>query len=196
MNRTGTFVAVSALSAASIVWGVLNLGHWLSAPGNVPTQGDIIVALGGGGIERVQRALKLYREGYAKRILLTGLHRTSGMASNHHLHWKSRLLVDGGVPQEALFFDDQSGDSHDEANNTAVLMNTRQWKTALVISDPPHLRRLELVWGSACAQHGLQYRLIATEPTRWDASRWWHDPVWAKFVSMELLKLAYYTVAY
>ena len=196
MNRIGTFVAVSALSAASIGWGVLNLGHWLSAPGNVPTQGDIIVALGGGGIERVQRALRLYREGYANRILLTGFDRPSGIVSDHYLHWKSRMLIDGGVPSGALFFDDQSENSHDEANNTAVLMKIHRWKTALVVSDPPHLRRLDMVWGPACAPHDLEYRLIATEPITWNTSGWWRDKVWAQFVGMELLKLSYYAMAY
>ncbi|OAI49816.1 hypothetical protein AYO43_00105 [Nitrospira sp. SCGC AG-212-E16] len=196
MSRLGAVVTVGVFSMGLIMMSVLNVGHWLSAPGNMPIQGDIIVALGGGGIERVQSALKLYREGYAKRILLTGFNRTSGMASSQYLHWESRMLVDGGVPQEALFFDDHSGNSHDEANNTAVLMKTRQWKTALVISDPPHLRRLDMVWRPACAQHGLEYRLIATEPPAWNVSRWWSDKVWAKFVGMELLKLSYYTIAY
>jgi hypothetical protein len=53
-----------------------------------------------------------------------------------------------------------------------------------------------MVWGPACARHGLEYRLIATDPPTWNASRWWHDKVWAKFVGMELLKLSYYAVAY
>lgn len=197
MNRTGTFVAVSALSAASIVWGVLNLGHWLSAPGTAPSQGDIIVVLGGsGGSERVQSALQLYREGHAKRILLTGLDSGLGQRSNHYLHWESKLLLDGGVPFEALLFDDQSRNSYDEANNTALLMKNHQWKTALVVSDPPHLRRLVMVWGPACVRQGLEYRLIGTEPPTWHASGWWRDKVWAKFVGKELLKLAYYAIAY
>ena len=196
MNRLGMVVSLGAFSIGLTILSVLNVGHWLSAPRNVPKYGDIIVALGGGGIERVRSALQLYREGYAKRILLTGLDRVPGQKLNHYLHWESRFLLDGGVPSEALLFDDQSANSHDEANNTALLMKSRQWKTALVISDPPHLRRLDMVWGPACAQHGLEYRLIATEPPRWDSSRWWGDRMWVKFMGMELLKLAYYTVAY
>ena len=97
---------------------------------------------------------------------------------------------------EELLFDDQSENSHQEANNTVLLMKSRLWKTALVISDPPHLRRLDMVWGPACARHGLEYRLIATKPPTWNASGWWHDKLWAKFVGMELLKLAYYAVVY
>ena len=196
MSRLKAVVMVGAFTLLLTILIVLNVGYWLSAPRTVPTEGDIIVALGGGGIERVQRALQLYREGYAKKILLTGLGRVPGQRPNHYLQWESRLLLDGGAPSEALLFDNQSGNSSEEANNTALLMKSRQWKTALVISDPPHLRRLDMVWGAACARHGLEYRLIATKPPTWDASRWWGDKMWAKFVGMELLKLAYYTVAY
>ena len=196
MNRLGTMVTLGAFSVGLTILSVLNVGYWLSAPHNVPKHADIIVALGGGGMERVQSALHLYREGYAKRILLTGLDRAPEQRPNHYLHWESKYLLDAGVPSEALLFDDQSANSHEEANNTALLMKIRQWKTALVISDPPHLRRLDMVWGPACAKYGLEYRLIATEPPTWHASGWWRDKVWAKFVGMELLKLAYYAIVY
>jgi hypothetical protein len=53
-----------------------------------------------------------------------------------------------------------------------------------------------MVWGAACAQQGLECRLIATEPVTWNPSRWWREKTWAKFVGMELVKLAYYTIVY
>jgi uncharacterized SAM-binding protein YcdF (DUF218 family) len=196
MKRFAAVVTVGVSSAALTILSVANVGHWLSAPRTVPIHGDIIVALGGGQVERVQSALQLYQEGYANRILLTGVGRTPGPKTNRYLYWESRFLLDGGVPSEALLFDDLSANSYEEANNTALLMRSRQWKVALVISDPPHLRRLEMVWGQACARHGLEYRLIATEPPTWNASRWWRDKVWARFVGAELVKLAYYAVAY
>lgn len=172
---------------------VVNVGHWLSSPRSVPAQGDLIVALGGGGIERLQIALKLYEEGHAKRILLTGL---QGQNHHHDQRWRSQFLLNRGVPSEALLFDHASANSYEEANRTAVLMKSRSWSRALVVSDPPHLRRLDMVWGRACEQHGLECRLIATEPLTWNAARWWRDKVWVKFVGMELLKLTYYRIIY
>jgi len=196
MTRLGMVLTLGAFSIGLTILSVFNVGHWLSASRSVPKQGDIIVVLGGGGIERVHSARQLYREGYAKRILLTGLDWAPEQKANHYLHWESRFLLDGGVESETLLFDDQSANSFEEANRTAELMKTHDWKIALVISDPPHLRRLDMVWGPVCAQHGLEYRLIATEPPTWNASGWWRDKVWAKFVGMELLKLTYYAIAY
>lgn len=195
MNRLVVTVGLFSIIGLTLV-SLLNVGHWLSSPRAVPIPGDLVVALGGGGMERVQSALQLYREGHAERILITGLDSGPGQSGNHHLRWQSRLLLDAGVPPEALLFDDQSANSKEEADNTALLMVSRRWKTALVVSDPPHLRRLDMVWGPACARYGLEYRLIATDPPTWNASRWWRDRIWANFVGMELLKLAYYAVAY
>lgn len=197
MSRFGVLVTACMFSVGLVIFGVVNVGHWLSAPGTAPTQGDVIVALGGsGGTGRVETALQLYREGHANTILLTGFSKISERKLNPYLHWESRFLLDAGVPSDVLLFDDRSRNSYDEANNTAVLMKSRQWKRVLVVSDPPHLRRLGMVWGTACARHGLEYRLIATESPTWNASNWWRDKVWARFVGMELLKLSYYAMAY
>lgn len=191
--RRWSFIALAGVCAMGMmVFGILNAGHWLSAPRAVPAQSDLIVVLGGGaGPGRIQIALELYQRGYADKILLTGMSK-----ANHSLHWETRFLLEGGVKSGAMLFDDQSKNSYDEANNTALLMKNHQWKTALVVSDPPHLRRLVMVWGPACVRQGLEYRLIGTESPTWNASRWWHDRAWAKFVGMELLKLSYYVMAY
>lgn len=196
MTRVTTWAGVSTFVAGFTLLGVLNVGDWLSAPRSVPARGDLIVALGGGGIERLQIALKLYEEGYARRILLTGLDHAPGQTNDQYRHWRSQFFLNRGVPSEALLFDHESANSHEEANNAAFLMARHRWMSALVVSDPPHLRRLDMVWDPACSLHGLEYRLIATEPLTWDASGWWRNKVWAKFVGMELLKLAYYTLVY
>lgn len=189
-------VTAGALGLGGILLFVLNVGHWLSSPRSVPVHGDLIVALGGGGIERLQIAFTLYEQGHAQRILLTGIERDQGPNGNQSQNWRSQFLLNRGVPSEALLFDHESANSYEEANNTAVLMNIERWKTLMVISDPPHLRRLSMVWGPVCTQQGLECRLIATEPVAWNPSRWWREKIWAKFVGMELVKLAYYTVVY
>ncbi|MCP9456544.1 MAG: YdcF family protein, partial [Nitrospira sp.] len=109
---------------------------------------------------------------------------------------RARWLVANGVPREAILFDTDSRTSYDEAQHAARLMRERHWTSALVVSDPPHLRRLEMVWRQVAARYGIEYRLVASEPPTWNAGRWWEEKGWAKFVGLELVKLAYYAVAY
>ncbi|MEY3758826.1 MAG: hypothetical protein RIR39_317, partial [Pseudomonadota bacterium] len=58
-----------------LVVALFNLGIWLSEPANKPVQADLIVTLGGGTGERDQMAAKLYKAGYADKILITGMWR-------------------------------------------------------------------------------------------------------------------------
>ncbi|NWF73959.1 MAG: YdcF family protein, partial [Nitrospirae bacterium] len=188
-------VLFAVLSGGGLL-GILHAGEWLSATQDVPAPGDVIVALGGGGLERVDQALRLYHNGYARRILLTGIRHEAAGPVDPAAQWQSKYLFERGVPVTALMYDEVSKNTYEEAANTARYMKIQGWKTALVVSDPPHLRRLAMVWGPACAQHGLEYRLVATEPSTWHATGWWRDKVWAKFVGMELLKLSYYAIVY
>ena len=61
----------------------------------------------------------------------------------HYLHWRSQYLLEQGVLADALLFDNQASNTHQEAINIAALMQTHHWQNVLVISDPPHLRRLD-----------------------------------------------------
>lgn len=177
-------------------WCFFNIGYWFSAPQHEPTPADLALILGGGGKERTRKALDLYQRGYVQWVLVSGPGGDVGSPANYFLHWRSRMLLSQGVPQKAILFDDRARNSYEEADNTAKLMREQQWKLVLVVSDPPHLRRLEMVWRKVAARYGIEYRLIASEPKGWDAARWWRDKVWAKFVGMELAKLAYYAVVY
>lgn len=187
---------MGSLVLAMGVWAFGHLGYWLSEPESSPCQADVIVVLGGGERYRLQKALTLYKESYAGWILLTGSCELGANVGESLHHWRIRLLVAQGVPREAIVCDDHSRNSYEEAHNTATMMQERRWKSALVVSDPPHLRRLEMIWSQVASRYGIEYRLIASEPPTWNAARWWEEKVWTKFVGMELVKLAYYAVVY
>jgi hypothetical protein len=191
-----TWIILFAVLSGGGLLGAMHAGEWLSATRDVPAPGDVIVALGGGGLERVDRALRLYQNGYAGRILLTGIRHEAGGSIDPAAQWQSKYLFERGVPVTALMYDELSENSYEEAANTARYMKIQGWKTALVVSDPPHLRRLAMVWGPACSERRLECRLISTDPATWSATRWWEDRRWAKFVGMELLKIPYYAAWY
>lgn len=65
-----------------------------------------------------------------------------------------------------------------------------------MVSDPPHMRRLDWVWGKVFAGSGKSYVLIASEPAWWDAEHWWASEKSAQFVLTELIKMVYYVWKY
>ena len=80
--------------------------------------------------------------------------------------------------------------------NPVPLLQAFGWKKALVVSDPPHMRRLDWVWGKVFAGSGKSYALVASKPAWWDAERWWASEKSAQFVLTELIKMGYYVWKY
>lgn len=183
------------LGAVMLVLGFLNAGNFLAAPAQAPVKADLIFAPGGDNGARADKVLELYRKGYAPRILLgpEGIHSRTRAA---YLRWRARYLVGEGVPEQVLLFDNRSVSSWDEAVRTLQLMQEMKMNSVLVVSDPPHTRRLTWVWGKVFAGSGRTFTLVAADMEDWDAEHWWRTSPNAQFVFSEYIKLAYYYFQY
>lgn len=178
-----------------IVLAFLNAGHFLAAPAQAPARGDLIFALGGDNGGRADRVLELYRKGLAPKVLL-GAEGAHSSTRATYLSWRARYLVENGVPEQALLFDRVSVNTWDEAVNVLQLMRSSNIDRVLVVSDPPHMRRLSWVWGRVFKGSGKEYVLVASDMEVWDVERWWRNSQNAQFVFGEYIKLAYYLVQY
>lgn len=196
MRASRVLAASIALVLALTALAIWRLGIWLSAPAMAPASADIIVALGGDAGDRVALASKLYRAGYGQRILLTGMEDGANATRMHYLNWRTRYLHDAGVPESAILFDGKSANTREEAVNTARLMSDEGFKRALIVSDPPHMRRLDITFKPVFANAGLSYTLVETRSPTWDAQHWWRDERWGQFSLMEAIKLLYYVIKY
>lgn len=179
-----------------MVFAVMGAGHFLVAPAQSPVKADLIVTLGGGTGGRDDRVLELYAKGIASKVLLTGQEGAYRKTRTTYLNWRAQYLVDQGVPRSALLFDLQSASSWDEAGNTLRLMQLANLGRVVVVSDPPHMRRLAWVWGKVFAGSAKEYTLVASDMDGWDAEHWWRTSGNAQFVFAEYIKLAYYYFQY
>ena len=168
-------------------------GHWLAAPAQAPRRADAIVVLGGDEGQRALRALELYRGGYAPTLVLTGLE-YGDAAPPAALTWRADFLEARGVPRSALRFEVDSRNSYTEAVNILALMRQQGWQAAIVVSDPPHMRRLAWTWERVFMDSGLDYVLVASKPAWWSPDDWWREEKSGAIVIMEFIKLGYYVV--
>jgi len=177
-------------------WTFLEAGGFLAAPSSDPSHADLIIALGGDNGARVLLAAKLWKKGIASHILLTGLEEQPIKTRNQYLNWRVKFLTVQNIPKDAIMFDIHSRNSFEEALNTFQLMQKHHWESALVISDPPHMRRLNWVWSNTFNSTGMEYILVQTHPAWWDEDHWWANEASAQFVLMEYIKFAYYVFQY
>jgi len=184
------------LGVAMLVLCFLGAGDFLAAPAQAPVKADLLIALGGDNGARADRVLELYRKGYGQKILITGPDGGFSKTRAHNRTWRARYLIDEGVPEKALLFDADATNSWEEVNNALRLMRSMKLDRVLVVSDPPHLRRLSWVWGRVFEGSGKEFRLVASDMEGWDAAHWWRTSTNAQFVFGEYIKLAYYLFNY
>ena len=189
------FLAISSFLLL-LIFALINLGNWLSEPANKPVQADLIVALGGGTGERDQMAARLYKAGYADKILITGIGHSSKAGLNYYQHPRSLFFLMQGIPDEALMFDGLAINTHQESINIAALMTAQHWHSVLVVSVPPHIHRINYCLEVLFNNKGLSYRLIQSDIPSWHTGRWWQEPRWLFFCVSEAIKLVYYAVVY
>ena len=184
-------IAIVLVFTAMVV-AFLGAGRFLASPAQAPVRADLLVSLGGDDGARSDRVLELYQQGYAGRILLTGPEGAYSKTRVRRLNWRARYLVEEGVPEQALLYDRVSRNSWEEAVATLRLMRSMKLDRVLVVSDPPHMRRLSWVWGKVFEGSGKRFVLVASELEDWDADLWWNTSASAQFVFGEYIKLAYY----
>ena len=184
--------AALALLAILLVAACLQAGYFLVAPAGAPVKADLIASLGGDNGARADRVIELYRSGFAPRIVLTGPETSNPKVRAAHQSWRERYLVEEGIPESALLFDRRSRSTWDEAVNTLALMRGMNLQRVLVVSDPPHMRRVDWVWARVFAGSGKSYSLVASDLPEWDAAHWWRTSLGAQYVFGEYIKLAYY----
>lgn len=187
--------AFALLGVSALFAGWLGAGYFLEAPAEAPVKADLLVALGGDNGARADKVLELYRNGLAPQVLLTGPESHSRTRSAY-LNFRARYLIEAGVPAAAILFDRGSANSWEEAVSTLKLMQALKLNRVLVVSDPPHMRRLGWVWAKSFAGSGKEYTLVAADMDEWDAAHWWRTSASAQFVFGEYIKLAYYLVQY
>jgi uncharacterized SAM-binding protein YcdF (DUF218 family) len=146
--------------------------------------------------ERDQMAARLYKAGYADKILITGMGYSLKAGLNYYQHPRSLFFLMQGIPNEALMFDGLAINTHQESINIAALMAAQHWRSVLVVSDPPHIQRINYCLETLFNNKGLSYRLISTDIRSWHACRWWQEPRWLFFCVIEAIKLVYYALVY
>ncbi|PJF30770.1 MAG: YdcF family protein [Candidatus Thermofonsia Clade 1 bacterium] len=120
---------------------------------------DAIVILGAGTrrdgtpsysyARRIRHALTLYAQGYAPRLICTG-----GYTQRHPKSEGAacaEMLRTYGVPESAIFYEEQSRNTEENALYTYQIMAANGWQSVLLVSDSYHLFRAEAMFRA----HGL-----------------------------------------
>ena len=151
--KWGTVVGLALLAALVIYWAYLYQQIRTTAGRDEARAADAIVVLGAAQYNgrpspvlkaRLDHVLDLHHDGYAKSIITTGSYGPDPNFSEAHV--STQYLIQHGVAEDSIITEQGSGSTRDSIRAAAALMQSKGWKSALVVSDGFHLFRLQRIF--------------------------------------------------
>jgi uncharacterized SAM-binding protein YcdF (DUF218 family)/glycosyltransferase involved in cell wall biosynthesis len=142
---------------------------WLAAPLRVeqtPQASDAVVVFaggvgesgqaGGGAQERISKAVSLYHQGVAPRLIIS-----SGFVfALREAEVMKAVAMANGVPAEAIVLEERATNTYENVAFTSRILAEHDWKKIALVSSPYHMRRALLTWRKVAPD----VEVIATPP--------------------------------
>lgn len=144
---------------------------------------DAIIVLGGEPLARPLEAARLYREGIAPRVFVTG----TGDASRCR-----KVLTGAGVPAGDIVTESKATTTYTNATLLRPLLEEAGIRSALIVTSPFHTRRALATFREVMP--GIRFGVTEASIDWWKTSRGKSDI--NRFALIEFLKTAEYWLVY
>lgn len=140
---------LATMLGVTIAWLTI-LGHdiWQFGTVDQATKADCIIVLGS-AIEddrpspvfeqRIQHGIQLHKKGFASTIVFTG-----GIGDRER-YSESRIAqnyaIENGIPASQILIEEQSRTTQQNLAEAQAIMQHKQFKSAIIVSDPLHMKR-------------------------------------------------------
>jgi len=163
----------------------VHLGNWLDVT-STAKKSDIIVCLGGGTVERVRKSTKLLEEGYANEFILLGE------------SWYNQPYIEKHYPNMKVIVNNTPQNTKEEVYFIKEYMVQHGYKTALVVTDPPHSRRVSVLNKilSVSGDNEITLRMVSSDVSWWKANEYYKDKRSWETVLSESIRIVYSILCY
>lgn len=93
--------------------------------------------------ERINHGISLYQDGYVKYLIFTG-----GIGDGDSISEAQagkNYAISMGIPESAILIEEESHITEENLENVKALMEQNNLQTALIVSDPLHMKRAMLM---------------------------------------------------
>jgi len=180
---------------------MLNLGNLLDVT-TTPKKVDILVYLGGGGVERIDKTLELYQKGYvlSNTVIYTGsryYHESLASREIDPQYSKKTFFIKNGIKKENLIHLFASN-TMEEIRSIKKYMLKNRFHSVMFVTDPPHSRRVKILANNILdfSQLNLQVYIVGSDISWWDKDTYFLTKNGLLFVLLETIKIPYNYIAY
>ncbi|MGB9783407.1 MAG: YdcF family protein [Moorellaceae bacterium] len=173
--------------------GLCSVARWLVVEDNALQPADVIIVLSGEQGERVETAVKLYKQGFAPRLLMTGGPVEWNVAAADIMAWQAESL---GVPPQDIVLERRASSTYENAVYTLEILKQKGWRSAIVVTSPYHLRRTRFIFEKVFAGSNIRLSFYGAENPWLVPEEWWRQDRGIEVVGIEYFKLLWYWVRY
>lgn len=147
------YIIIVSIIILVIIYIVINaISIWQFAKKDEKCQADVAIILGAatqdGEVspvyqERINHGIALYNEGLVEVIIVTG-----GIGDGNEVsdaYAAKQYAVSQGIPQEDILTENISAITQENLEYSKVIMEKNGYETAIIVSDPLHMKRAMLL---------------------------------------------------
>ncbi|MDD5218168.1 MAG: YdcF family protein [Candidatus Omnitrophica bacterium] len=205
MKKIILFTTVFALIIVTVRWWIPYPGLFL-VPQDEFGKADCIVILQGDNECRFPKAIELYEQGYAPRILLSPVqekesllrdyynfeNRIMGLPDMSSKERASKIFAYFGKDEKDVFYTDREVTStFDEAAATRHWMLARGYRSFILVSSTYHMRRALMIFRFVFRGTGVRIDHATAANPLLNPARWWTKERDVKGVLMEYVSIVY-----
>lgn len=174
--------------AVLVALAIIGIGFFLS-PQDKLRHADLIVAVSGGETsQRTNEAVRVYKEGYAPKLLFSGAAADPNSPSNAAI--MRRDAIREGVPASVILIEPNSTTTAQNAADSAPIIRGLGAHTIILVTSPYHQRRAWLSFHQVLGPSVIIINHSASD-SAWSKSTWWTKPATIKLTFEELQKIIY-----
>lgn len=184
------FLIISGIVLFFIFSGFLflfSVGSFLSPQDKLEKADVIVVVSGGETFSRTQKAVELYKDNWAPKIIVSGAAR-SGEISNA-MAMKS-YAIKKGVLAKDIFIEEESNSTYENALFSKNIIEKNNFKKIILVTSPYHQRRTYMNFRFVL---GSDYQIInqSSPDSNWSSSSYFESKKNIKITFDELSRIMY-----
>lgn len=188
----GIFVGVIVTIAVPVILCYSLIPSWLVVE-NRPVKADAVIVLGGGDASRLRKTLELHETGFARELVLVD------RSKSDWDHIANTMCPDCVLEGKKVTYVTGSTSTQTDAQLTLPVCLNKGFRRVLVVTDPYHSRRANIVFKRVYAKNDIEVTMLHTGDYRnwaapygnWRDHRATRDLIWLEMGKIASLMLPF-----
>lgn len=139
-----------------------------------PENADVIAALSGNDVSRIQEAAKLYHQGFASNIILSKTSQTFGEYELPYTLLQEEMLDELNIPGGAVYISEITAkNTGQEASGIKRRMYDLGYSSVIVVTDAWHSRRTKMIFMDSFKNTGFKVSVHPVPDSGYNKYLWW-----------------------